>query len=87
MDARKGRVGVSRGIITGVTNGSAGDGYSHWKLDETGWWLQYADGSYATGYTVSDVEGNVREIWAWEYINGAWWAFGADGYAHIGWLY
>ena len=83
----KGRVSESQGIVTGVINGEAGDGYSHWKQDEKGWWLQYADGSCAAGKTVADQTDTLHEVIIWELVDGAWYAFGADGYAKSGWTF
>lgn len=83
----KGHISESQGIITGVINGDAGDGYSHWKWDEIGWWLQYANGSCASGRTVVDQTGISHEVIRWELIDGAWYAFGADGYAKSGWTF
>ncbi|MBP3544357.1 MAG: hypothetical protein J6J86_09030 [Lachnospiraceae bacterium] len=36
---------------------------------------------------VVDAAGTAHEIVAWDFIDGAWWAFGADGYADFGWIY
>lgn len=71
------------GIITGP-NQSSGDGLCHWMLDSIGWRLQYPDGSYAKGTSVVDRLGCVQETYLWLLINGAWYAFGADGYAESG---
>lgn len=79
------------GIITGAVNGSAGDGRSHWQQEaavpDAPWRLQYADGTYAAGELLVDEAGNVYEQVAWELINGAWYAFGADAGAKEGWVY
>ena len=42
-----------------------------WQQDDTGWWWQYPDGSYA--------------INKWEYIDGRWYFFNQDGYMLQGW--
>lgn len=86
QDAKKGKVDPVKGIITGTTNGNAGDGYSHWKSDDKGWWLQYADGTYAAGNIAGKGDGSTYESVAWEMINGEWFCFGADGYAKSGWI-
>ena len=78
-------------MITGSINGSAGDGYSHWQQTAAGndssWKLQYADGTYAAGSVITDGAGNQYEQIAWEKVNGAWYAFGADANAKNGWVY
>ena len=81
-DAKKGKISTSLGIITGT-----GSGYSKWKQDGNGWKLQYADSSFAAGNSRTDAGGTVYETLAWELINGAWYCFGADGYAKSGFVY
>ena len=81
-DSRKGYVNSITGIITG-----SGAGYSKWNQDTTGWKLQYADGTFAAGAMVTDENGSTHEQVAWEMINGAWYPFGADGYAKGGMVY
>lgn len=85
-DVKKGKVDLTKGIVTGTTNGDAGDGYSHWKSDDKGWWLQYADGTYVAGNIATRADGSTYENVAWEMINGEWFCFGADGYAKAGWV-
>lgn len=96
-DSRKGRVNSLTGIIIG-----SGDGYSKW-IQETipgqatlgRWKLQYADGTFAVGGYVLDELGNPKRDDAgnlieqplWEMISGAWYAFGADGYAKSGMVF
>ncbi|WP_373263819.1 N-acetylmuramoyl-L-alanine amidase family protein [Hungatella hathewayi] len=96
-DIKKGKVNSLTGIIIG-----SGDGYSKWIQEtsdnqETGirWKLQYADGTYAAGSYLLDEQGSPRrdstgsliEQPAWELIGGAWYAFGADGYAKSGMMF
>ncbi len=78
----KGSISSDRGIITGATNSTANDGYSHWMQEEHGWWLRFADNSYPKG----EKRGMFGIAYAWEYINGNWWAFDENGYAKTGWL-
>lgn len=78
-DAKKGWVSAQTGIITGT-----GSGYSKWLQDEAGWKMQYADGTMAAGVSVTADDGRTYEHLAWELINGAWYAFGADRYAESG---
>ena len=78
-DPKKGWVSPQTGIITGT-----GSGYSKWLQDETGWKLQYADGTMAAGVSVTADNGRTYERLTWELIDGAWYAFGADGYAESG---
>lgn len=80
-DPKKGKVNSITGIITG-----SGVGYSSWKFDEKGWTLVYADGTKAAGYFITD-ESGIHEIGQWEMINGAWYNFGADGYAKNGLIF
>ena len=61
--------------------------YGQWKQDAIGWWYQYTAGGYPAGSIVVDAAGTAHEIVAWDFIDGAWWAFGADGYADFGWIY
>ena len=81
-DPVKGYVNSVSGIVTG-----SGSGYSSWVYDSTGWWLKYADGSYAKGNITTDAAGKQVEIPHWEFINGKWFAFGASGYIRTGWIY
>ena len=82
-DAKKGMVNSVRGIITGT-----GEGYSSWQRnEETGAWrLQYSDKSFAAGTYFTAEDGTRKEQVAWEMVNGAWYAFGADGYAQGGFV-
>lgn len=82
IDAKKGHVNSVTGIITGT-----GDGYSKWVQDEKGWKFLYADNSYASGYISQDQLGQSQEQIVWEWINGVWFAFGADGYLKTGFVY
>lgn len=81
-DAKKGYVNSLTGIITG-----SAAGYSRWNQDETGWKLQYADGTFAAGTMLTDANGKPYEQVAWEMINGAWYPFGANGYVQSGLVY
>ena len=81
-DPIKGRISSDRGILTGAANSTANDGYSHWMQNEHGWWLRFADNSYPKGRK----HGTSGSAYAWEYINGSWWAFDENGYAKTGWL-
>ncbi|WP_243125266.1 hypothetical protein [Clostridium transplantifaecale] len=88
IDSKKGRVNSLTGIITG-TSDSNSKWISETSVNAAGetdvrWKLQYADGTYAAGLNVADAQGNVTEQPLWEMINGAWYAFGADGYAKSG---
>lgn len=93
-DSKKGQVNSITGIITG-----SGDGYSRWISEtpqtagaDTRWKLQYADGTFAAGSYVTDEQGNLVKDQAgnpveqplWEMVNGAWYAFGVDGYVRSG---
>ena len=49
--------------------------------------LQYADGTFAAGSIKTAENGTVYEQPAWEMINGAWYAFGADGYTKSGFFF
>ena len=82
-DPIKGRISSDRGILTGAANSTANDGYSHWMQDDHGWWLRFADNSYPKGQK----RGTSGIAYAWEYINGNWWAFDENGYAKTGWLW
>ena len=82
QDPKKGQVHILNGIITG--NGA---GYSHWQQDEKGWKLIYADGTTAMGHMTEQEDKTAVEQILWEKINGAWYAFGADGYLKSGWVY
>lgn len=86
-DAKRGKVNSVTGIITG-----SGAGYSKWEsvTAQNGavtWKLQYADGTYAAGSMKTKADGTAYEQVAWELINGAWYPFGADGFAKTGFVY
>lgn len=86
-DPVKGWGDLKRGIVTGKYNQSADSGYSCWILDENGWWLKFVDGSWPVGSLQKDAQGNARELYRWELVNGVWYAFGADGYLETGLFY
>lgn len=81
-DSKRGTVDALNGIITGE-----GAGYCRWQQDEKGWKLIYADGTFACGNTVRQADGSSAAQAAWEKVNGAWYAFGPDGYVMTGWVY
>lgn len=81
-DSVRGNVTSDKGIITGVNNSMANDGYSHWMQDEHGWWLRFANNSYPKGAK----NGEAGATYAWELVNGSWWAFDENGYIKTGWL-
>ena len=81
-DPIRGWTSSDRGIITGAANSTANDGYSHWMQNEHGWWLRFADNSYPKGRK----HGMSGSAYAWELINGSWWAFDENSYAKTGWL-
>ena len=77
-DSQKGYRNVKQGVITGASNQTVNDGYSHWMKDAKGWWLRFSDGTWP----MADRTG----AYHWEKINGKWWAFDEMGYAKTGWL-
>ena len=81
-DPVRGNVTSDKGIITGANNSMANDGYSHWMQDEHGWWLRFANNSYPKGAK----SGEAGATYAWELVNGNWWAFDENGYIKTGWL-
>lgn len=81
-DPVRGNVTSDKGIITGANNSMANDGYSHWMQDEHGWWLHFANNSYPKGAK----SGEAGATYAWELVNGNWWAFDENGYIKTGWL-
>ncbi|WP_125144430.1 Ig-like domain-containing protein [Clostridium transplantifaecale] len=86
-DAKKGQINSVTGIITG-----SGSGQSNWQSETkadgtTSWKLQYADGTTAAGTIVTAADGTTYEQPAWEMVNGAWYPFGADGYAKSGMVF
>ena len=95
-DARKGKINSLTGIIIGTGDGYSKWISEAPQNQAEGaavrWKLQYADGTFAAGSYVTDEQGNVVKDAAgrpveqplWELISGAWYAFGADGYARSG---
>lgn len=81
-DPVRGNVTSDKGIITGANNSMDNDGYSHWMQDEHGWWLRFANNSYPKG----GKRGEAGATYAWELVNGSWWAFDVNGYIKTGWL-
>lgn len=82
QDPVKGRINSSIGILTGTANSTANDGKSHWMQDEHGWWLRFADSSYPK----AEKRGTNGIAYAWEQVNGNWWAFDESGYIKTGWM-
>ncbi|MDO4268147.1 MAG: hypothetical protein Q4C73_06700 [Eubacteriales bacterium] len=58
--------GVQQGISTSTSSGN------HWCLDQSGWWFQFADGSWPRD--------------CWRQIDGKWYCFGQNGYIRCGWI-
>ncbi len=56
-----------------------------WVKDNIGWRYKYLDGSYATGSSTNDANGNPVEKIAWIKINNGDFAFGSDSYLKTGW--
>ncbi len=54
--------------------------------DDTSWKLLASNGTYVAGTVVMDAKGNAVEQIKWASVNGAMYAFGADGYADDGWV-
>ncbi len=81
-NSQKGYVHRQRGIITKESKG-----YSRWQQDDKGWKLLYANNTTAAGSMVTLEDGRKVEQILWEKINGAWYAFGADGYLKSGWVF
>ena len=82
QDPVKGRTNSTIGILTGTANSTANDGKSHWMQDEHGWWLRFADSSYPK----AEKRGTSGIAYAWEQVNGNWWAFDESGYIKTGWM-
>ena len=82
QDPVKGRINSSIGILKGTANSTANDGKSHWMQDEHGWWLRFADSSYPK----AEKRGTNGIAYAWEQVNGNWWAFDESGYIKTGWM-
>ncbi len=80
--SQKGYVHKQKGIITKESSG-----YSRWRKDDKGWKLLYANNTMAVGSMVTLEDGRKVEQILWEKINGAWYAFGADGYLKSGWVF
>lgn len=81
-DPVRGRTNSITGILTGTANSIANDGKSHWMQDEHGWWLRFADSSYPK----AEKRGTNGIAYAWEQVNGNWWAFDESGYIKTGWM-
>lgn len=79
-DKKKGYVSDSQGIITGGGDGK--NPQSRWVRDEKGWWFSYADGTWPKGVLAE----SGKTAYAWERVNGTWWAFDSDGYIAAGWI-
>ena len=82
QDPVRGRTNSIIGILTGTANSTANDGKSHWMQDEHGWWLRFADSSYPK----AEKRGTNGIAYAWEQVNGNWWAFDESGYIKTGWM-
>ena len=82
QDLVKGRTNSIIGILTGTANSTANDGKSHWMQDEHGWGLRFADSSYPK----AEKSGTSGIAYAWEQVNGNWWAFDESGYIKTGWM-
>ena len=81
-DPVRGRTNSITGILTGTANSTANAGKSHWMQDEHGWWLRFADSSYPK----AEKRGTNGIAYAWEQVNGNWWAFDESGYIKTGWM-
>lgn len=85
-----GNGGNSGGLGSSSSGGSSSDSSSPgssgtWVKDDSGWRYQQS-GSYVSGSYAVNENGEQTERLAKQYINGAWWLFGADGYMESGWI-
>jgi len=77
-------------MSAGITAHASAEGY--WRHDETGWWVQFQDGTCARQMWLSDGEkwyafdDTGYMIIGWWWIDGNWYYFDADGGMHTGWL-
>lgn len=56
-----------------IKNGDVRTGSGNeWKLDETGWWLMFYDGTYPFN--------------GWQMVDGKWYCFDEIGYLRYGWI-
>jgi len=94
LDPVKGYVSSNYGIMARDSQ----DKHSTWKVDEISaliwggnkddyWQLQYPNGSVAKGSTSVDENGQPKENYLWEQVNGKWWVFDSKGYAKMGWVF
>lgn len=91
QDSKKGHTSSKLGILTGAYNKRGGDGYSHWIQDQKGWWLCYNDGTYprAVRAEQNSADGSATQaekVYAWEFVDGHWYAFNEEGYMVTGWI-
>ena len=91
QDPKKGHTSSKLGILTGAYNKRGGDGYSHWIQDQKGWWLCYNDGTYPRAVRAQQdpADGSAAQaekVYAWEFVDGRWYAFNEEGYMVTGWI-
>lgn len=79
--------GTGSGTGTPIYNPSSTGNGGSWERDAHGWWFKRLDGSYIAGTRETDADGRTHEYIKWELIGGKWWAFNADGYIKVGWVY
>jgi len=94
LDPVKGYVSSNYGIMARDSQ----DKHSTWKVDEISaliwggnkddyWQLQYPNGSVAKGSMSMDENGQPKENYLWEQVNGKWWVLDSKGYAKMGWVF
>ena len=77
---KKGYLNSKFGVITGVANSNAQDGYSHWIQDAHGWWLRYAN------WWAFDENGYLKTGWLFDDTYSGWFYVDADRGMQTGWI-
>lgn len=82
FDSKRGLISSDYGIITGNTENNC-----TWYKEHGFWKLRYLDGSFPCGDIYFEEDGVMKEWFAWEKVDGKWYAFELNGYMMTGWIY
>lgn len=93
IDEKRGAVIANKNNITGeleninILTDKVNVPVSTWEQEHGFWKLRFADGTYPCGNIYFEEDGTMKEYFAWEKVNGKWYAFELNGYMMTGFVY
>lgn len=93
IDSKRGAVIADKNLVTGeleninILTGKVNVPVSVWEQEHGFWKLKYADGTYPCGDIYFEEDGTMKEYFAWEKVDGKWYAFELNGCMMTGLVY